>query len=343
MYQLLRNYLFQFDAEKAHYSSMNGLPLLCSIPGTRPLLTHFFQPAEKPVQLFGCTFRNPVGLAAGFDKNAAYLRELDVLGFGHVEIGTVTPLPQEGNTKPRLFRLPADKAIINRMGFNNDGMDVIKNRLAQWRRKNPASRLIIGGNIGKNKNTPNEEAWTDYVKCFDALHPYVDYIIVNVSSPNTPGLRELQDKDALRKIFTELQQRNNTLSKPLPLLLKIAPDLTNSQLDDICSLALDLKLDGLIATNTTLSRENLSMVSAQRAQEIGAGGLSGKPLTSKSSEVLTYLHHKTGGNITLIGSGGIFTATDAREKIRAGAKLVQVWTGFIYEGPMIVNRICKNL
>lgn len=343
MYQLLRNFLFQFDAEKAHYWSMNGLRLLCSIPGTRPLLTHFFQPAEKPVQLFGCTFRNPVGLAAGFDKNAAYLRELDVLGFGHLEIGTVTPLPQEGNTKPRLFRLPADKAIINRMGFNNDGMDVIKNRLAQWRRKNPASRLIIGGNIGKNKNTPNEEAWTDYVKCFDALHPYVDYIIVNVSSPNTPGLRELQDKDALRKIFTELQQRNNTLSKPLPLLLKIAPDLTNSQLDDICSLALDLKLDGLIATNTTLSRENLSMVSAQRAQEIGAGGLSGKPLTSKSSEVLTYLHHKTDGNITLIGSGGIFTAADAREKIRAGAKLVQVWTGFIYEGPMIVKRICKNL
>ena len=343
MYQLLRNFLFRFDAEKAHYWSMNGLRFLCSLPGIRQLLTHFFQPAEKPVQLFGCTFRNPVGLAAGFDKNGAYLRELDVLGFGHVEIGTVTPLPQEGNTKPRLFRLPADKAIINRMGFNNDGMGTIKNRLAQWRRENPTSQLIIGGNIGKNKNTPNEEAWTDYVKCFDTLHPFVDYIIVNVSSPNTPGLRELQDKDALLKIFTELQQRNNTLSKPLPLLLKIAPDLNSSQLDDICSLALDLKLDGLIATNTTLSRENLSMVSAHRAQEIGAGGLSGRPLTSKSSEVLTYLHHKTGGNINLIGSGGIFTATDAREKIRAGATLVQVWTGFIYEGPMIVKRICKNL
>jgi dihydroorotate dehydrogenase len=343
MYPLLRNILFRFDAEKVHYWSMNGLKLLCRIPGLHTILASFFKPAEKPVQLFGCTFRNPVGLAAGFDKNAAYLRELDILGFGHVEIGTVTPLPQEGNDKPRLFRLPADQAIINRMGFNNDGMETIKNRLATWRRQHPDSNLIIGGNIGKNKNTPNELAWTDYVKCFDTLHPYVDYIIVNVSSPNTPGLRELQDKEALRKIFTELQLRNKTRPQPLPLLLKIAPDLTTGQLDDICSLALDLKLDGLIATNTTLSRENLSMVSAHRAQAIGAGGLSGKPLTSKSNEVVQYLHTHTGGKITLIGSGGIFTATDAREKMQAGAQLVQVWTGFVYEGPMIVKRICQQL
>lgn len=343
MYTLLRNFLFRFDAERVHYFSMNSLRNLCAIPGVRGLLTRSFKPKDKPVQAFGLQFRNPVGLAAGFDKNAMFLDLLDMMGFGHVEIGTVTPLAQAGNDKPRLFRLPEDRAIINRMGFNNDGMDAIASRLADWRKKYPQSNMIVGGNIGKNKLTPNEEAWTDYVKCFQALHAYVDYFIVNVSSPNTPGLRELQEKPALQKIFQALKEENASLAKPLPLLLKIAPDLTNEQLDDICSLALELNLDGLVATNTTISRDELSTISVKRAQEIGAGGLSGKPVKERSTQVLHYLHQHTQNHITLIGSGGVFNAADAKEKIQHGAKLVQVWTGFIYEGPYIVKNICKDL
>lgn len=343
MYTLIRDLLFRFDAERVHYFSMNSLRNLCAVPGIRSILASSFQPKEIPVQAFGLTFRNPVGLAAGFDKNAMYLDLMDMIGFGHVEIGTVTPLAQAGNDKPRLFRLPADKAIINRMGFNNDGMEAIVQRLRQWRKQYPHSKMIVGGNIGKNKNTPNEEAWTDYVKCFRALHPYVDYFIVNVSSPNTPGLRELQEKPALEKIFQSLRAENTQLSKPLPLLLKIAPDLTNEQLDDICSLAVELKLDGLVATNTTISREQLSTQSVNRSQEIGAGGLSGKPVKERSTEVLDYLHKQTKGQITLIGSGGIFNADDAKQKLEKGATLVQVWTGFIYEGPYIVKNICKDL
>ena len=343
MYQLLRNFLFRFDAECVHYFSMNSLRNLCAIPGVRPLLKAAFKPKSIPVKAFGLEFRNPVGLAAGFDKNAMFLDLLDMMGFGHVEIGTVTPLAQVGNDKPRLFRLPADQAIINRMGFNNDGMDTIVSRLQHWRQKYPQSKMIIGGNIGKNKLTPNEEAWTDYVKCFKTLHPYVDYFIVNVSSPNTPGLRELQEKPALEKIFQALKAENAKLEKPLPLLLKIAPDLTNEQLDDICALALELNLEGLVATNTTISRDELSSISVQRAQEIGAGGLSGKPVKQRSTQVLDYLHQHTNTHITLIGSGGVFTSADAKEKLQHGAKLVQVWTGFIYEGPFIVKNICKDL
>lgn len=343
MYNLIRDFLFRFDAERVHYFSMNSLRILCAIPGVRRLLANSFKPKDNPVQAFGLTFRNPVGLAAGFDKNAMYLDLLDMIGFGHVEIGTVTPLAQAGNDKPRLFRLPQDKAIINRMGFNNDGMDAIVTRLHQWRKQHPRSKMIIGGNIGKNKITPNEDAWMDYVKCFRALHPYVDYFIVNVSSPNTPGLRELQEKPALEKIFHALKAENAQLAKPLPLLLKIAPDLTNEQLDDICSLAIELKLDGLVATNTTISRDHLSTVSVNRSQEIGAGGLSGKPIKERSTEVLNYLHKHTNGQITLIGSGGVFTSEDAKQKLDHGAKLVQVWTGFIYEGPYIVKNICKDL
>lgn len=286
-----------------------------------------------------------MGLGAGFDKNAKYLRELECLGFGFVEIGTVTPLPQEGNEKPRLFRLPKDKALINRMGFNNDGVKVVAERLRNWRQyplTTQGSRLIIGGNIGKNKKTTNEDAWKDYEICFTALHPYVDYFVVNVSSPNTPGLRELQEKESLRKILTKLQTINARQQNPKPLWLKIAPDLTQEQINDVTDLALEIKLDGLIATNTTISRSGLQTPDSKLAA-IGAGGLSGLPLKQSSTDIVKYICRQTGGKIPVIASGGIFTAADAKEKIEAGAVLVQVWTGFIYEGPGIVKRICKSL
>jgi dihydroorotate dehydrogenase len=297
-------------------------------------------------------------LGAGFDKNAKYLRELEVLGFGFVEIGTVTPLPQPGNEKPRLFRLPKDKALINRMGFNNDGVKIIAKRLKEWKRKSEVrsqkseeeypsliphhSPLIIGGNIGKNKNTPNEEAWKDYETCFKELHPYVDYFVVNVSSPNTPGLRELQEKESLRKILMHLQMINNGKAQAKPIFLKIAPDLTMEQLDDVIDLAMEIKLDGVVATNTTISREKLQ-TSTHQLQTIGAGGLSGLPLKLRSTEIIKYIVQKTNGEIPIIASGGIFTGSDAKEKLDAGASLVQVWTGFIYEGPGIAKRICKTL
>jgi dihydroorotate dehydrogenase len=343
MYKTIRDILFRFDAEKVHGFSMHSFKTACRVPGLKELMKEQFKPRDLPVNCFGLHFSNPVGLAAGFDKNASYLDVLDILGFGHVEIGTVTPLPQAGNDKPRLFRLPADKAIINRMGFNNEGMEKVSAKLKEWRGKNSATRMIIGGNIGKNKVTPNEDAWTDYVKCFNALHGSVDYFVVNVSSPNTPGLRELQEKDALSKIFHALQHDNQKYAKPKPLLLKIAPDLSESQLEDICSMALDLQLDGLVATNTTISRAGLSDVSSKQSDDIGAGGLSGKPLLQRSNEVLKFLHDHTGGKIPLIGSGGIFNSVDAKMKLDAGAALVQVWTGFIYEGPMIVKKICEGL
>ncbi len=292
-------------------------------------------------------FKNPVGLAAGFDKNALYLNELETLGFGFAEIGTVTPKPQEGNEKPRLFRLPKDKALINRMGFNNHGVKVVADRLRQWhatinKSANSHPRLIIGGNIGKNKITPNEEAWKDYEICFRELFDCVDYFVVNVSSPNTPGLRELQEKDSLKKILSHLQTINQQNTLPKPLLLKIAPDLTQEQIDDVIDLAMEIKLDGLVACNTTISREQLT-TPVSRLTTIGAGGLSGKPLSARSTEIVKYIYQKTNGSIPVIASGGIFTAADANEKIQAGAALVQVWTGFIYEGPGIVKKICKEL
>ena len=299
-------------------------------------------------------FKNPVGLAAGFDKNALYLNELEALGFGFVEIGTVTPKPQEGNSKPRLFRLPKDKALINRMGFNNHGVKVVAERLRQWQitRKSTVatdspltahhSRLIIGGNIGKNKGTSNEEAWRDYEICFRELFGCVDYFVVNVSSPNTPGLRELQEKDSLRKILSHLQTINRQNISPKPLLLKIAPDLTQEQIDDVIDLAMEIKLDGLVAANTTISRSDL-VTNPARVAAIGAGGLSGQPLHVRSTGIIKYIYQKTNGQLPLIASGGIFTGSDAIEKLNAGAVLVQVWTGFIYEGPAIVKRICKAL
>lgn len=293
--------------------------------------------------IFNLQFPNKVGLGAGFDKNAKYLNELEALGFGFVEIGTVTPLPQAGNDKPRLFRLPKDKALINRMGFNNDGAKTIAGRLKEWKEKNSQrSTLIIGGNIGKNKITPNEDAWKDYEKCFNALHEYVDYFVVNVSSPNTPGLRELQEKDSLRKILGQLKIKNEELKIKRPILLKIAPDLNTEQLDDVIDLAMEIKLDGLVATNTTINRTGLITHNSQLTK-IGAGGLSGLPVKERSTEIVSYIHQKTKGQIPIIASGGIFTGEDAKDKINAGASLVQVWTGFIYEGPGIVKRICKQL
>ena len=354
MYKLLLKFLFLFDPERVHYFSMNSLKLLCNFHFARRWLSKKFCFDNNSLEriFFGLHFKNPVGLAAGFDKNAKYLRELECLGFGFIEIGTVTPLPQAGNDKPRLFRLPEDKAIINRMGFNNDGVKVAANRLKEWKeiKKMKSShrssaigqRLIIGGNIGKNKITPNEEAWKDYEICFNELFDYVDYFVVNVSSPNTPGLRELQEKDSLKIILTHLQAINKEKKSPKPILLKIAPDLTQPQIDDVIDLAMEIKLDGLVATNTTISRE-LLVTSYEQIQKIGAGGLSGKPVKEKSTAIVQYITQKTNGQIPVIASGGIFTGDDAREKVGAGALLVQVWTGFIYEGPMIAKNICQYL
>lgn len=347
MYSLIRNILFRLEAEKVHYFSMNLLRTACSIPGIKQLIQQNFRPDHSGLtkKVFGLTFKNPVGLGAGFDKNAQYLREMECLGFGFVEIGTVTPLPQAGNEKPRLFRLPADKALINRMGFNNDGVKAIKERLEQWTRSNKGKtdKMIIGGNIGKNKVTPNEEAWNDYEICFNELFDVVDYFVVNVSSPNTPGLRELQEKDSLLKILGTLQENNKRRANPKPLLLKIAPDLTDGQLKDIAEIAATVKLDGLVSSNTTISREKLSPSSRQQADTIGMGGLSGKPLKEASDDVLKKLIEYTGGKIPIIASGGIFTGDDAKHKLDLGAELVQVWTGFIYTGPTIVKKICKKL
>ena len=342
MYKLLLKILFLFPPEGIHYFSMNLLRLLCSIGFIKKMIKNLFSATQHSLfttHLFNIEFPNKVGLGAGFDKNARYLRELECLGFGFVEIGTVTPLAQPGNDKPRLFRLPKDKALINRMGFNNDGVKVIAERLKEWRSNK--QQLIIGGNIGKNKITPNEDAWKDYEICFNELHRYVDYFVVNVSSPNTPGLRELQEKESLRKILGHLQMLNNAKAVAKPILLKIAPDLTKEQIDDVIDLAMEIKLDGLVATNTTISREGLSQESEVSSQE--SGGLSGLPLKHRSTEIVKYISKKTNGEIPIIASGGIFTGIDAQEKLDAGASLVQVWTGFIYEGPGIVKKICKSL
>ena len=340
-YPIARNLLFMLPPETAHSISMQGLHHAASIPFIKKQLAAQFQYSEKTLAktCFGLHFPNPVGLGAGFDKNAAYLNELEMLGFGFVEIGTVTPKPQAGNAQPRLFRIPDQKALINRMGFNNEGLDIISKRLKDRKAKNN-SPLIIGGNIGKNKVTENRDAWKDYCTNFKGLEEVVDYFVVNVSSPNTPGLRELQEKESLRKIFLELQNLNKNRK---PILLKIAPDLETSALDDIIALTNEVNIDGLVATNTTIDRGLLNTLNQEKAKKIGAGGLSGQPLLEKSNEVLNYLHKGLSGRVPIIASGGIFTGADAQSKINAGASLVQIWTGFIYEGPMIVKNICQHL
>jgi dihydroorotate dehydrogenase len=339
MYRIIRSILFWFDAEKVHHFTMNLLRSLCKISFSRYIIKSLYQPkGANPITLWNLTFPNIVGLGAGFDKNAQYLTELESLGFGFVEIGTVTPLPQDGNPKPRLFRLPKDQALVNRMGFNNEGVDVISTRLKDWRIKNPESKIIIGGNIGKNKITPNENAVLDYEICYQKLYDAVDYFVVNVSSPNTPGLRELQEKESLRKILTSLQHIREQQSSKKPLLLKIAPDLTKEQLDDVIALAEEITLDGLVVANTTIDRSELK-TSSKKIEKIGAGGVSGRPLQHISNDLITYIHQRTKGLIPIIGSGGIFSGKDAKNKIYYGASLVQIWTGFVYEGPSLIKKI----
>lgn len=288
-------------------------------------------------EVFGLKFKNPIGLAAGFDKDANYIDELSCLGFGFIEIGTLTPKPQDGNERPRLFRLPADAAIINRMGFNNNGVESAVHRLA-----NRSSSCIVGGNIGKNKTTPNQQAAEDYAESFKALFPYVDYFVVNVSSPNTPDLRSLQDKEPLHRLLMHLQNLNLSNPKPKPLLLKIAPDLNYSQLDDVLDIVEQTGLSGIVATNTTIERKHLH-THKKMIEELGNGGLSGMPLRKKSTEIIKYISDKTNHKLPIIGVGGIFNGDDAMAKMDAGASLVQVYTGFIYEGPAIVKNICKKL
>jgi dihydroorotate dehydrogenase len=335
---IIRPIFFWFDPEKVHYFTFSIIKFLQAIPGVAALTRMLFSVDDDRLvrTVFGIRFKNPVGLAAGFDKDAKLFNELGNYGFGFVEIGTLTPKPQPGNDLPRLFRLPADKAVINRMGFNNGGVKEAANRL-----KNNHGRVVIGGNIGKNKVTPNEEAENDYLICLRELHPVVDYFAVNVSSPNTPGLRALQEKEPLTKLLMAVQDENKRLGYK-PLLLKIAPDVTDSQLDDIVEIARETKLDGLIATNTTISREGLTTPHAD-VERMGAGGLSGKPVANRSTEVIAYLRKNLGPDFPIIGVGGIFTAADANEKLAAGATLLQVYTGFIYEGPGMVKRICRGL
>jgi dihydroorotate dehydrogenase len=340
MYGLVKKILFRYDPEDVHHKVLKWLhKAYKNGMGKKYLQSNYnYQHPSLHREVFGLQFTNPVGLAAGFDKDAKHINELSCLGFGFIEIGTVTPKAQDGNEKPRLFRLPADSAIINRMGFNNEGVDAAAERLAEERPKG----LIIGGNIGKNKNTPNEKAIDDYVYCFEKLFPVVDYFVVNVSSPNTPNLRDLQDKEPLFKLLQTLQIKNLQRPNPKPLLLKIAPDLTNEQIDDVLDIAQKVKLDGLVATNTTISREGL-ISDIKDIKDAHVGGLSGKPVRKRSTEIIKYISQKTNGQLPIIAVGGIFTPADAEEKIKAGASLVQVYTGFIYSGPAIAKNICKRL
>lgn len=296
-----------------------------------------FRSPQLEREVFGIRFPNPVGLAAGFDKDAKLVNPLASMGFGFIEIGTVTPRPQAGNPKPRLFRLPEDNALINRMGFNNGGVEAAVDRL---RKDHPG--CIIGGNIGKNKLTPNQEAYKDYLICFEALYPWVDYFVINVSSPNTPGLRELQEKEPLKQLIQKLQQANHHKTESKPILLKVAPDLTTSQLDDIIEIVIATGIAGVVATNTTIDRSNLR-TGEQRISEIGAGGLSGNPLNKRSTEIIRYLNEKSNGAFPIVGVGGIQNTQDVVEKMEAGASLVQVYTGFIYEGPAMIRKINKYL
>ncbi len=335
MYQFfVKPILFLFDPEKVHHFTFSLIRTLCKIPFVASIFRGIYAVNDKRLErtVFGLKFKNPVGLAAGFDKDAKLYNELSNFGFGFIEIGTLTPKPQVGNPKKRLFRLKQDEAIINRMGFNNGGVHEAVERL----KKNKG--VLIGGNIGKNKVTPNEDAVEDYKICFEALFPHVDYFVVNVSSPNTPNLRALQDKEPLTKLLTTLQTMNKAKEVQKPILLKIAPDLTNEQLEDIIEIVAATKIEGVIATNTTISREGL-----QSTDKGEMGGLSGKPLTNRSTEVIRFLAEKSNKAFPIIGVGGIHTVEDAMEKLDAGADLVQLYTGFIYEGPKLIKNINKRI
>lgn len=336
---IIRPLLFKLSAEKAHHLTFSLTKFFFNIPGVKSFNRSLFQVKSLKLEqeLFGLKFPNPVGLAAGFDKDAKLIDELASLGFGFIEIGTITPKAQPGNPKPRLFRLTEDNGIINRMGFNNQGIEAAIERLQKRK-----SNVIIGGNIGKNKVTPNEEAFNDYEKCFLQLYPYVDYFVVNVSSPNTPGLRELQEKEPLMQLLNHLMELNQQQEKVKPILLKIAPDLINQQLDDIIEIVNEAKIAGVIATNTTISREGLK-TPAEKVDAMGNGGLSGRPLGKRATEVIRYLSEKSNHAFPIIGVGGIMSAEDAIEKLEAGASLVQLYTGFIYEGPGLIKRINKAI
>lgn len=335
---IIKPLFFLFPPELAHHITVTIFKVLLKIPLLSSLIQGYFRVEHPELKRFflGLSFSNPVGLAAGFDKDGKYLDTMSALGFGFIEIGTITPLPQPGNAKPRLFRLPKDLALINRMGFNNEGIQPLITRL-----KNRPKNLIVGGNIGKNKNTSQEEAVLDYGHSFRQLFPYVDYFAVNVSSPNTPGLRQLQEREPLEQLLLYLQEINRELGGK-PILLKIAPDLNFEELDDILYIVQKAQLDGVIATNTTISREGLTTDSAI-IDEIGNGGLSGKPLKKRATEVIRYLSQKSNGQLFIIGVGGIFSTEDALEKINAGASLIQVYTGLIYEGPSLVKKINKGI
>lgn len=336
---LIRPILFRFQPETIHNLTFAFFKIAKYLPGIPFLLKKNFQINHEKLKrtVFGIEFPNPVGLAAGLDKNAEAFDMLGYMGFGFVEIGTLTPKAQPGNPKPRIFRLPNDKALINRMGFNNQGVEAAVENL-----KKRKSKIIIGGNIGKNKITPNENAISDYEKAFESLFPYVDYFVVNVSSPNTPNLRDLQEKEPLTNLLKHLQLLNNQGVRQKPILLKIAPDLSFEQLDDIVEIVKETKIAGLIATNTTIAREGLSYPEIE-IEKIGAGGLSGAPLKNRSTEILRYLVKKSENAFPIISVGGIMSAEDALEKLKAGAALVQLYTGFIYEGPELVKKINQKI
>lgn len=359
MYQLLKPLLFQLAPEKAHHLTVAGLAAALATPGVSAAFRATYKLEDPRLErtVFGLPFPNPVGLAAGFDKDGKYYRHMASLGFGFLELGTVTPLPQSGNPQPRLFRLPQDRALINRMGFNNEGVEALATRLLEQGRP---GQVVLGGNIGKNKVTPNEDAVSDYVKCFERLFPLVDYFVVNVSSPNTPNLRALQDKEPLTALLSTLQDLNVKLARPSvamvgaplgkpgelwaekPILLKIAPDLTDGQLDDILGIVSATGIAGIIATNTTIARKPL-ITDAAEVEAIGAGGLSGSPVRQRSTEVIRYLYENSGKTLDIIGVGGIDSAGTAREKLDAGAKLIQVYSGMVYAGPGLVRDIKADL
>jgi len=340
MYSIIRFFLFLLPAETAHHFAMGAFEQICSWPLTGQYIKRLFYFEHKSLErnVFGLRFKNPIGIAAGFDKDARYIRALEAMGFAFVEVGTVTPLPQKGNIKPRLFRLKRDSALINRMGFNNEGVDAMVKRLKRTSKRG----IVIGGNIGKNKETSLERAHEDYLKCFLKLYKHVDYFVVNVSSPNTPGLRSLQDREPLMKILNALIKARADFEIKKPILLKISPDLNSRQLGDIISIINTIDIDGIIATNTTIDRDNLKS-SAQKIESLGNGGLSGTPLSVKSNKVLELVCQGAEKRISVIGVGGISDVNTAKTKIDHGAQLIQIYTGFIYKGPFLIKKLKRGL